>query len=75
MSYAQWVEEQEYNRDDSAWREAMAADNVDHFADERAYYCEEHDYEDYENACPFGHTEPDDLPDHPAYNSEYNPPF
>lgn len=58
MSQVQWQEEQDYNRDDSAWREAMAADNVDHFADEQSYYCEEHDYLDYENACPYGHVAP-----------------
>jgi hypothetical protein len=40
MSQVQWQEEQDYNRDDSAWLEAMRADHFDpyEFADE----CEAH---------------------------------
>lgn len=40
MSQVQWQEEQDYNRDDSAWIEAMRADNEDpqQFVDE----CEAH---------------------------------
>lgn len=75
MSQAQWQEEQDYNRDDSAWREAMRADNVDYFGDEQSYYCEEHDYLDYDNACPHGHAEPEPEPEPRTYLPEYEPPF
>ena len=75
MSHAQWIEEQEYNRDDSAYLEAMRADNVDYFGDEQAYYCAEHDYLDYNNECPHGHAEPEPEPEPQTYLPEFEPPF
>jgi len=73
MSWIQQLEEEQYDNQ-TEWLDVMRAEAFDPYADERAYYCEEHDYEDYENECPHGHTEPEDvyIPD---LQSEYNLPF
>jgi hypothetical protein len=72
MSWIQQLEEEQYDRH-SEYLAVMQAEAFDPYADERAYYCEEHDYEDYENACPFEHA-PEPEPER-TYIPEYAPPF
>jgi len=53
MSRIQQQEELDYNTTDE-YINVLRAEAFDPYEQEQAYYCEEHDYEDYSDACPFG---------------------
>lgn len=77
MSLIQQLEEEQYDRD-SEFLAIMQAEAFDPYADERSYYCETHDYEDYNNECPqcIEEEELEPAPDYfPDMQSEYDPPF
>lgn len=73
MSWIQQLEEEQYDTQ-TEWLDVMRAESFDPYANERAYYCEEHDYEDYDNACPHCPEEQEE-PELPNYFPEYDPPF
>lgn len=56
------------------FRAVLRAEAFDPYEFDQPYYCEEHDYLDYDNACPHGHAEPEEEP-LPTYLPEYEMPF
>lgn len=75
MSYIQYLEELQYDTE-TEYLNVLRQEAFDPYENEQAYYCEEHDYEDYENACPQCPTFTPAEEFEPALHiSEWEPPF
>lgn len=75
MSWIQQLEEEQYDTQ-TEWLNVMRQESIDHFADEQEYYCEAHDYADYENQCPY--CDDDEVEEEPTTAIDPNveePPF
>ena len=55
MSQVQQQEELDYDTQ-LEFLAVLRAEAFDPYEQEQSYYCEEHDYEDWYNACPFKHA-------------------
>ena len=58
------------------YRAVLRAEHFDPYENEQQFYCEEHDYADWDNECPYGHVAPElPAPELRTYLPEFEPPF